>query len=286
MGAGLVGFQTYEYARHFLSCCARQLGVESTPSGIQVEERFVSVQIFPVGLDYDRINTERQSPAVRQTAETLSARFKDVKLIVGRDKLDHTKGLKHKMLAFERFLTDFPQWRGKVVLLQITIMPHAATDGDVRSPTPTGSLRQVAPLRGFTHPDTRQLIASISEVVNRVNARFGSFDYTPIIHAQHEYGREEELALFSIADLCLVTAVRDGMNLTCQEYVVCQQEKHSPLLVSEFTGSAGSLGSAILINPWDYNETANAINQALKLTPQEQLTKYLVRVKCERDVLY
>lgn len=114
LGADLIGFQTYSFARHFLQTCSRILSVESSPKGIQLENTAVNVGIFPIGIDTKSLNIKRQDPEVAQWVKELKEKYAGMKLIVARDKLDYIKGVRQKMLAFERFLNLYPEWQGKV----------------------------------------------------------------------------------------------------------------------------------------------------------------------------
>ena len=116
MGADLVGFQTYSFARHFLQTCSRILSVESSPKGIQLENTAVNVGIFPIGIDIKSLNIKRQDPEVAQWVKELKDKYAGMKLIVARDKLDYIKGVRQKMLAFERFLNLYPEWQEKVYI--------------------------------------------------------------------------------------------------------------------------------------------------------------------------
>jgi len=114
LGADLIGFQTYSFARHFLQTCSRILSVESSPKGIQLENTAVNVGIFPIGIDTQSLSVKRQDPEVAQWVSELREKYSGLKLIVARDKLDYIKGVRQKMLAFERFLDMYPEWQGKV----------------------------------------------------------------------------------------------------------------------------------------------------------------------------
>jgi trehalose 6-phosphate synthase/phosphatase len=159
-------------------------------------------------------------------------------IIFGRDRLDHMKGIQHKLAAFEKFLILYPEFQNKVVLIQVT------------SP----SLRD--------HP---KLEAKVSEIVSRINGNFGSLEFVPVHHYHQstifylvffsyylDLDMDDYFALLSTADIGLITSTRDGMNTTSHEFVICQEENHGSLILSEFTGTAGSLSAAILVNPWDY----------------------------------
>ncbi|KAI8374198.1 glycosyltransferase family 20-domain-containing protein [Radiomyces spectabilis] len=248
LGANLVGFQTYSYARHFISSCTRVLGCESTQVGVNVNGHMVSVGTFPIGIDADRVNKFRKEPGVLPKMNAIRDMYADKKIIIGRDKLDSTKGVVQKLHAFEKFLKDYPEWRNKVVLIQVT--------------TPT------------THSDRSKLETKVSEIISHINGVYGSLEFTPIHHYHQDIDRDEYYALLSVADVGLITSVRDGMNTTSLEYIICQHEKHGPLILSEFTGTAGSLSAALMVNPWDYAGVARALNDALSMTADEKQARH------------
>ncbi|KAK9763176.1 Trehalose-6-P synthase/phosphatase complex subunit [Basidiobolus ranarum] len=247
LGADLVGFQTYSFARHFLENCSRVLSYESSPKGIQFDDRFVSVGIFPIGIDASALNEKRNIPDVTEIATSLREKYGDKKLVIGRDKLDYVKGVRQKMLAFEMFLNMYPDWRGNVILLQISL--------------PT--------------TEHNELQGQVSDIASRINAKYGSLSYQPVIYLHQEIDFSQYLALLTVADSFMITSLRDGMNLTSHEYVMCQEEKCSPLIISEFAGTYGSFGAAaIRVNPWDTRQLAQAINESLSMPDEERAYRW------------
>ncbi|KAI8973032.1 glycosyltransferase family 20-domain-containing protein [Pilobolus umbonatus] len=247
LGANLVGFQTYAYARHFIGSCTRVLGCESTQTGVNVNGHIVSVGTFPIGIDANRIQQFRTEPAVKPKMTAIRDMYPDKKIIIGRDKLDSTKGVVQKLHAFEKFLHDYPEWRNKVVLIEVT--------------TPTFG-------------DNFKLESKVSELVGHINSLYGSLEFTPVHHYYQDIDRDEYYALLSVGDVGLITSLRDGMNTTSLEFVICQQEQHAPLILSEFTGTAGSLSAALIVNPFDYKGVAKAINEALTMSPEDKASRY------------
>ncbi|KAL0073657.1 glycosyltransferase family 20-domain-containing protein [Phycomyces blakesleeanus] len=247
LGANLVGFQTYSYARHFISSSTRVLGCESTLTGVDLDGHVASVDTFPIGIDANRVHKFRKEPGVLPKMNAIREMYADKKIIIGRDKLDSTKGVLQKLHAFEKFLRDYPEWRNKVVLIQVT--------------TPT-------------HGDHSKLENKVSEIISHVNGLYGSLEFTPIHHYHQNIDRDEYYALLSVADVGMITSVRDGMNTTSLEYIICQYEKHGPLVLSEFTGTAGSLSAALLVNPFDYAGVAKALNDSLTMSADEKATRH------------
>ncbi|KAJ3328641.1 threalose-6-phosphate phosphatase, partial [Gonapodya sp. JEL0774] len=251
LGADLIGFQVYAYARHFLSCATRLLGLEASPKGVEFRGRPVNAGIFPIGVDVETSESRRDSPEVRQRIEALREVYRGQKVIVGRDKLNQINGIQHKLNAFEKFLETHNEFHNKVVLVQVAAPPEQ---------------------------EVHRFETKLNETSSRINSRYGSLEYTPVHLIQQNLDPDEYYALLSIADAGLITSVRDGMNTTSHEYVICQKGdlsyNHGPLILSEFTGTAGSMGSAIMVNPWDSNGVANAINEALTMNQSDKLSKH------------
>ncbi|GEQ69580.1 hypothetical protein JCM33374_g3252 [Metschnikowia sp. JCM 33374] len=253
LGSDKIAFQNDSFTRHFISCCARILGYEVTKDSVLVYGTTISVESLPIGIDTKRLEHDAFSSelGVDEKVKALRSCYPDKKIIIGRDRLDLVRGVPQKLQAFEMFLHMFPEWRQKVVLVQVS-SPGYSDDSKVEK--------------------------KVSELVSSINSRFGSFNHTPILHYQIRINRDEYLALLRVADLALTTSVRDGMNTTSLEFVVCQQRKKSPLILSEFTGTASVLKDAILVNPWDSVGVARTINRCLSMSEDE-------KVKLE-DTLY
>jgi trehalose 6-phosphate synthase/phosphatase len=248
LASNLIGFQTYSYARHFISSCTRVLGLESSPTGVEYAGNIVKIAIFPIGIDVEKVEQKRDSKLVQEKMEAIKDMYPNMKIIVGRDKLDHVKGVQHKLNAFEKFLTIYPEYQNRIVLIQVTSPPLN---------------REIAKLE-----------SKINELVSRINGNFGSLEYAPVHHYHQHLDQEDYFALLKSADVGLITSVRDGMNTTSHEYIVCQKDNCGPLILSEFTGIAGSFSAAIMVNPFDYNGVANAIHDALNLTKEEKIVKH------------
>ncbi|KJZ73439.1 hypothetical protein HIM_07233 [Hirsutella minnesotensis 3608] len=250
LGANLVGFQSYSYSRHFLSCCTRILGFPSDTLGIDVYGSRVQVGVFPIGIDAAKVEAFAWADSVTEKYDALKKMYAGKKIIVGRDRLDSVRGVAQKLQAFERFLEMYPEWRERVVLIQVT------------SPTTSSE----------ANPDDpeNKVGSRVNELVMKINGQYGSLGFSPVQHYPQYLSQEEYFALLRAADIGLITSVRDGMNTTSLEYIVCQRQGHGPLILSEFSGTAGSLGDAIHINPWDLSGVADKINCALTMAPDQR----------------
>jgi trehalose 6-phosphate synthase/phosphatase len=251
LGANMIGFQSYSYSRHFSSCCTRILGFDSSAAGVDAYGAHVAVDVFPIGINAS--STQQQAfgdPEIEERIKDIREIYAGKKIIVGRDRLDAVRGVVQKLQAFEMFLERYPEWQGKVVLIQVT--------------SPSG----VHTERGDSARES--VVNNISDLAAKINGVYGSLDYSPVRHFPQYLSREEYFALLRLADIGLITSVRDGMNTTSMEYVICQKDNHGPLILSEFSGTAGALSGALEINPWDLGGVADAINEALKLDDTER----------------
>ncbi|KAL7423946.1 hypothetical protein Q5752_001531 [Cryptotrichosporon argae] len=244
LGANIVLFQTYSYSRHFVSTCIRVCGFESTLGGVDANGQVTAVSYCPIGIDIDRVSRDRDAPGVMPKVEALRQLYKDKKIIVGREKLDAPKGVYNKLQAFEKFLQTYPEHRGKVVLIQVT--------------TPALS-------------ESPKLERMVAELVSHINGTYGSLDFTPVHHYHQAIDRDEYFGLLSVADLALITSLRDGMNTTSMEFILCQDKTNkSPLVLSEFMGTSASFSSSLQINPHDLLGVARAINHGLTMSQEEK----------------
>ncbi|KAI9735908.1 MAG: threalose-6-phosphate phosphatase [Cirrosporium novae-zelandiae] len=254
LGANMIGFQSYSYSRHFVSCCTRILGFESSSAGVNAYGAHVAVDVFPIGIDAAMVSRiAYEDPQVKEKIDAIREMYYGKKIIVGRDRLDTVRGVAQKLMAFEMFLERYPEWQEKVVLIQVT------------SPTSIKEERDDA---------DKKISKRISELVSRINGRFGSISFSPVQHYPQYISRDEYFALLRVADVGLITSVRDGMNTTSLEYVVCQNGNYGPVILSEFSGTAGSLSSAMHINPWDLGGVAAAINRALAMPSDEKVIQH------------
>ena len=254
LGSTMIGFQSYSFSRHFNSCCKRILGFDSSSAGVDAYGAHVAVDVFPIGIDVAAVQKEAfGDPIIEQNINALQQLYAGKKIIVGRDRLDTVRGVAQKLMAFEMFLERYPEWRDKVVLIQVT--------------SPTSVLEDKV-------DGAHKIEHQISTLVSRINGKYGSLSHSPVQHYPQYLSSQEYFALLRIADVGLITSVRDGMNTTSLEYVICQRNNHGPLILSEFSGTAASLGNAIHINPWDLGDVADALNKALVMSADQKKTDH------------
>ncbi|KAJ4490259.1 glycosyltransferase family 20 protein [Lentinula aciculospora] len=251
LGANLVCFQNYSYTRHFISTCIRVCGYESHLNGRGIENpsssHVTAVSYCPVGIDAERVARDVLRPGIKPKFDALKTLYQGKKIIVGRDKLDVVKGVLQKLRAFEKMLQIYPEWVGRVVMIQVT-SPSLA--------------------------DSPKLERQVSELVAHINGTYGSLDFIPCHHYHQTLKKDEFYALLSVADLAVITPLRDGMNTTSMEFVIAQERtKRSPSVLSELMGVMGILG-ALWVNPWDLHTVASAMHRALLMPEAEKATRH------------
>ncbi|PSS16355.1 Alpha,alpha-trehalose-phosphate synthase [Actinidia chinensis var. chinensis] len=267
LNSDLIGFHTFDYARHFLSCCSRMLGLEYQSKrgyiGLEYYGRTVGVKIMPVGIHMGQIESVMKLADKERKVEELRQKFEGRTVFLGVDDTDIFKGINLKLLAMEQMLMQHQKWQGRAVLVQIA-----------------------NPARG-RGIGLEEIQAEIQENCKRINEKFGKPGYEPIILIDRPVSASEKIAYYSIAECVVVTAVRDGMNLTPYEYIACREgkfgiesssdvsgPKKSMLVVSEFIGCSPSLSGAIRVNPWNVEATAEAMNEAISMDEAEKQLRH------------
>ncbi len=243
LGADLIGFHTYDYVRHFLSATRRILGVENSFNKIALEDRLVSVDAFPMGIDYKRFSKKDKSKSTEIQKNI------NEKIILSVDRLDYTKGIPHRIRAFARFLTRFPQYRKKVRLHLI-----------------------VAPSRVEVE-SYGELLREINQEVSEINGKFATMDWMPVWFFFRSFDQEELIRHYRSADVLLVTPLRDGMNLIAKEYIASRTDLGGMPVISETAGAASELSEAVIVNPNDIDAIAQGIKTALEMTEKEKSTR-------------
>ena len=249
LGADLVGFHTYDYARHFLSSVRRLLGYDHDLANVRYEDRMVRVDVFPMGIDYEKYANAVNLPEVQEQMQKVRADRPAEKLILSVDRLDYTKGIPQRLRGYARFLEKHPDYRGKVSMVII-----------------------VAPSRTAV-PQYQELKREVDELVSVINGRFSTISWTPIHYFYRTFPFEHLSALYAEADVLLVTALRDGMNLIAKEYIAAKRDEPGVIVVSETAGVARELSEAIIVNPSSVEDIADGLTQALEMPPEEQVAR-------------
>ena len=232
--------------RHFISAVERVLHIDFKLDEIQIGNRVVRVDALPMGINYELYHNASQNPVVRQAIDRNRTLFGNHKLILSVDRLDYSKGILHRLHGFSSFLEHHPEYHGKVTLAMV-IVPSRDHVGSYA-----------------------ELKTKIDEEIGSVNGRYSTMNWTPVCYFYHGFSLEELTAMYYVADIALVTPLRDGMNLVAKEYVASKCDNTGVLILSEMAGAAVEMTDAIQINPNDSEQIENAICQALEMPAEEQ----------------
>jgi trehalose 6-phosphate synthase len=248
----LLGFQTEDDRSAFADYVLRYAG-GSAPDADRLAAfgRSVRTGVYPIGVHVDEVRREAEAPHNQRYASRLRESLLGRTLILGVDRLDYSKGLRQRFVAFERFLEGFPRHQGHVVLVQIA-----------------------PPSRGDIEP-YREIRRELEAEAGRINGRFAEVDWMPLHYLNRGFARNALMPLYAEAQVGLVTPLRDGMNLVAKEYVAAQ-DPNSPgvLVLSQFAGAARELDAALMVNPHDEAGVAAALDRGLAMTPEERRERH------------
>jgi trehalose 6-phosphate synthase/phosphatase len=249
LGADLVGFHTHAYVRHFVVALRHILGLQPETDHVQWGDRIVRFNDFPMGIDDGAFEALAGDPAVQAETTALRQEAGGRAILLGVDRLDYTKGIPRRLLAFEQLLESDVELRDRVRLIQLAV---PSRDG-------------LAPYQAFRR--------QVEEIVGRINGRFGTTGSAPVHYLHRSLSRPQLVALYRAADVMLVTPVRDGMNLVAKEFVASRTDEGGVLILSEFAGAAAEMGEALLVNPYDEGAIAAAMRRALEMDAPERATR-------------
>ena len=261
LGADLVGFHTYDYVRHFLSCVRRIFGYDTVFNRISIGERTLKVDAFPKGINARRIKDKAiehaaENKRLESEAGKMMERFKSsdggTKIILSIDKLNYTKGIPARLRAFELFLQENPEYLEKVnfILLALTSTERSQ----------------------FYESLKRQ----VDELVGRINGNFGTITWMPVMYLNREFSLDELVDMYALADIALILPLRDGMNMVAKEFVAARHTSDGVLILSEMTGASKELHEALIVNPNNLGEVVIAIKEALQMPQDEQVRRMKV----------
>ncbi|SNR59282.1 bifunctional alpha,alpha-trehalose-phosphate synthase (UDP-forming)/trehalose-phosphatase [Hymenobacter mucosus] len=249
LGADLIGFHTFGYMRHFLSAVSQLLGYSSQNGQIETPSRTVLVDAFPMGIDYQRYETTAASAEAKRHEAEYREALREVRVILSIDRLDYTKGIAQRLRAFEVLLQRYPEWREQVSLIMLVVPSR-------------DQVAQYAALK-----------EEIDELVGRINSQYRTITWNPIHYFYRSFPLEELSSLYRLAEVALVTPMRDGMNLVAKEFIASKADQRGVLILSERAGAARELSDAIIINPTDTNQLAEAMHEALVMPEEEQVQR-------------
>ncbi len=249
LGADLVGFHTYDYVRHFLSSVRRILGYDHTLGQLLIENRIVKAEVFPMGIDYEKYAHAGETPKVKREVEKLKKKLGSRKTIISIDRLDYTKGILRRLAAFDHFLKTNPSCHNNVTLILVAV------------PSRTGVETYA------------QLKKELDEQVGRINGKYGTMGWIPVWYLYRSLPFNTLASLYSVADIALVTPLRDGMNLVAKEYIAARGKSGGVLILSGLAGAVHELSEAVVVNPNNIEQVAFSIVRALQMPLDEQIER-------------
>jgi len=266
----LVGFQTMRDHRNFVQCATSLLkGIEVRSRNrnhtiLRYGNRFIKAGHFPISIDFEDFAKRAATTEVAEAAWYLHEKYEHRQLILGIDRLDYTKGIPERFLAFERALEKYPELQEKVSLLQV-----------------------VVPSRTMV-PDYIDLKSQLEQLAGRINGRFSQHGWVPLHYHYRSLNQTQLLAHYRTAELALITPLWHGMNLVAKEYCACSVDNKGALILSEFAGAADQLGRhATLVNPYDVEQTADAIYETFIMPSEEKRRRMsLLRASTKRNDVY
>ena len=246
LGSDLIGFHTYDYASGFLSSVRRILGIEEQNGRMVIDERLVTVDAFPMGIDYARYAKGAVTPAARKRAKSIGAGSAGRKIVLSVDRLDYTKGIPERLMAYDEFLDRHPEWREKVSLICVAVPSRAKVER------------------------YRKLKEQIERLVGSINGKHATIDWTPVRYLYRSLSFATLSGMYAASDVALVTPLRDGMNLIAKEYVASRGNTGGVLVLSEMAGAAQELSEALQVNPYDLDGMVESLETALVMPLEEQ----------------
>lgn len=246
LGADLIAFHTFNDAQHFLNACLHILGLSVHTNSVQIQDRSIFVEVYPMGIDFDKFSGLASSAEIQVRAKEIKAYYQNRQIILCIDRLDYSKGIIERLEAYESLLTEYPDMQGQVMMYML-----------------------VVPSRDSV-PQYKLLRDEIDRMVGHINAVYGDNEWTPIAYFYNSFPIEELSALYLASDICLVTSIRDGMNLVCKEYVASKVSSPGVLVLSELAGASKELLEAILVNPNSKDQIREGLHQALLMPVEEK----------------
>ncbi|MFG1172282.1 alpha,alpha-trehalose-phosphate synthase [Erwiniaceae bacterium CAU 1747] len=260
----LLGFQTESDRMAFLECLSLLTSVQSDGKQHRAFGNRFSTEVYPIGIAPDSIKEMAEGPLPPKMV-AMKKDLGDLQNIIACERLDYSKGLPERFLAYEALLENFPQHRGKIRYSQI-------------APTSRGDVQ--------AYQDIRH---QLETEAGRINGKYGTLGWTPLYYLNQHFDRRLLMKIFRLTDIGLVTPLRDGMNLVAKEYVAAQDPDDPGVLVlSRFAGAANELTSALIVNPYDRDEVAAALDRALTMSRTERISRYneMMAVLRQNDITH
>ncbi|MFL9845908.1 bifunctional alpha,alpha-trehalose-phosphate synthase (UDP-forming)/trehalose-phosphatase [Flavobacterium rhizosphaerae] len=259
LGSNLAGFHTWDNVIHFTECVEKLLGLSHRNFVFSQDTHRTRIGSYPISIDFEKFHNAYDKPEVAKLRSEIRELYQDKKIIFSVDRLDYTKGINNRLSAFESFLKKYPEWREKVVFLLVIVPSREEI-------TKYGERKSM-----------------IEQSVGRINGAMGNYKWSPVVYQYQSVEFDKLIALYTSADVALISPVRDGMNLVAKEYVASRKDLRGVLVLSLMTGASKELQEAIAINPFDKELTGYRIAQALDMDEKQQekrmrhMQKYLAK---------
>ncbi len=258
LGADLIGFHTYDYERHFLSSVRRLLGYDIHLNEINLENRIVKVDSFPMGIDYEKFynaslrNIQKSKESKSKIRKELDKHLMispGIKLVLSIDRLDYTKGIANRLEAFKFFLNKYPEFKEKITLVMLSVPSRSNVE------------------------QYRLMKSEVDELVGAINGQYATINWIPIWYFYRSLPFDNLIDLYTSCDVALLTPIRDGMNLVAKEYIACRTDRKGVLILSEMAGSSKEMSEALIVNPHNYQEIADNLKKAITMPEDEQIKR-------------
>jgi len=246
LGADLIGFHTHDYMRHFISAIYRVLNINCNLDEVNLDNRIIHIDAFPMGINYEQYNQAPKLPEVKEKSDLLREKLGERSIILSVDRLDYSKGILHRLNGFAQFLENHPDYHEKVSLAMIVVPSRDTVD------------------------IYAELKTKIDQLIGEINGKYSKLGWNPIFYFYRSFSFDELIAMYDVAEIALVTPLRDGMNLVAKEYLATKCNRPGVLILSEMAGAAIELQDAIIINPNDTDQIENAILQAMNMPAKEK----------------
>lgn len=254
LGSDLIGFQTQFHCNNFLDTVDRTLEsrIDLEHFTVHRAEHSTLVKPFPISVAFPSAFPDipsLENPSLDHLMFLKDLGIKSQFLGVGVDRLDYTKGIIERFLAIERFLEKYPKYQENFTFVQIG------------APSRTHIKRY------------HDFLAEVEVEAERINWKFKTKDWRPLVFLKKHHSHKEILPFYQQADICLVTSLHDGMNLVAKEFVASRDDNGGVLILSRFAGASREMRDALIVNPYDIDQTAEAIRYALEIDPEERIER-------------
>ncbi|WP_159799799.1 bifunctional alpha,alpha-trehalose-phosphate synthase (UDP-forming)/trehalose-phosphatase [Flavobacterium sp. MK4S-17] len=246
LGSNLIGFHTWDNVIHFTECVEKILGLSHKNFLFSQDTHRSKIGSYPISIDFDKFHDAFDKENVITLRNEIKSLYEDKRIIFSVDRLDYTKGITNRLNAFEKFLQKYPEWREKVVFLLVLVPSRE----EIKK-----------------YGERKRMIEL---TVGRINGNMGNYKWTPIVYQYQSVDFDKLIALYTSADVALISPVRDGMNLVAKEYVASRKDLKGALILSSMAGAAKELKEAITINPFDAEMIADKISLVLNMSEDEQ----------------